>query len=91
MSQALVKNKCAHCGKDISQEKRVVVMADMKWVFGKYDGKQDSNRVKFTPGIETRSAYCNVHCLKKDLDKYLDNSIFTADYSKHNSADLRLN
>lgn len=94
MSQAFIKNKCAHCGKDLSGEKRIVMMADMKWVFGEFDNpkvKQESHRVKFAPGIDTRSAYCNVHCLKKDLDKYLETSVFTSDCYKDNSNNLRLN
>jgi len=92
MSMAFIKRKCAHCGKDLSQEKRIVIMADVQWVNNKsdYAQAQDSHRVKFSPGIDTRSAYCDVHCLKKDLDKYLDNAVFTRDRQEINT-NVRLN
>jgi len=79
MSKAFIKNHCSSCGKDLTSNKTVVVMADMSWIHE--DSNSGLSRVKFKPGIDTRNAYCNVHCLNKDLQNQLmllkDTSNFT--------------
>ena len=71
MSKCYVKNKCAFCGKELGGKNTIVVMADMKWLSETYPFP-DKSRVKFCIGEDTRNAYCDVGCLRLELNQILD-------------------
>jgi len=82
MSIAEIKTKCAFCGKELFEKKNIVVMADMKWVKS-YNWEKNphpkAERVKFVSGIDTRNAYCDVMCMKQDLEQYVNGAVRTSD------------
>jgi len=59
MAVALIDNRCAGCGKMLTDGKNAIIMGDITI--------QGTSHVKFKPGIDTRNVYCNVFCLEKDL------------------------
>ncbi len=74
MSIAVIKTNCAYCGKDIFDQKTIVVLSDMQWIRPDAGRKRlgtpdPGSRVKFASGNDTRNAYCNVTCLKSDLNE----------------------
>jgi hypothetical protein len=64
MALAFITNRCSSCGKLLEDGDNGIVLGDIKI--------QESQIVHFTPGLDTRNVYCNMFCLKKDLDKELD-------------------
>jgi len=83
MSIAETSVTCAFCGKNLFKEKNIVMMADMRWVreqqWGDNTPMQKTCRTKFVAGDKSRNAYCNVMCLKQDLDKFTENSVKISD------------
>ncbi len=64
MATALIDNRCAGCGKLLTDGTSAIIMGDVRI--------QHSSHVKFKPGMDTRNVYCDIHCLKKDLDQSIN-------------------
>ena len=61
MNTAFIDSRCANCGKILTDGDVAVIMGDIKI--------DTSQTVQFRVGMKTRNVYCDVFCLRNDLNK----------------------
>ena len=68
MGIAFIDNRCAGCGKLLTEGEHGIILGDVQI--------KESQIVTFSPGMDTRNVYCNVFCLHKDLREVNENPTF---------------
>jgi hypothetical protein len=82
MARVHVSNICAECGTDISDKENFILTADVQWSdiprrshpYSKrqvFENDKSMQQFIFKQSKNTRNAYCDVFCLKRDLEKHL--------------------